>query len=220
MKAGDLLIDESEIVETFVRASGPGGQNVNKVATRGRDAFRRAPLAEPARRRRGAADEARRGARHAGRRDRHFRPEICEPAAQSRGRARPPGRPDREGAGAPQAPSRHPPDLRLAARAASTTSRAAAPSKRCGARAPARTERQPKLLKRREQIASGSNRDRRREERSDAAIQKAQTRGANRKEAALMVKAVAGYFLKGGATLSCRNEIRVLCLFSCPRAKF
>ena len=32
MKAGDLLIDEREIVETFVRASGPGGQNVNKVA--------------------------------------------------------------------------------------------------------------------------------------------------------------------------------------------
>jgi ribosome-associated protein len=33
MKVGDLLIDESEIVENFVRASGPGGQNVNKVAT-------------------------------------------------------------------------------------------------------------------------------------------------------------------------------------------
>src|ERR1700679_4157406 len=33
MKVGDLLIDESEIVESFVRASGPGGQNVNKVAS-------------------------------------------------------------------------------------------------------------------------------------------------------------------------------------------
>ena len=33
MKVGDLFIDESEIVESFVRASGPGGQNVNKVAS-------------------------------------------------------------------------------------------------------------------------------------------------------------------------------------------
>jgi ribosome-associated protein len=29
----DIAIDESEIEEKFVRASGPGGQNVNKVAT-------------------------------------------------------------------------------------------------------------------------------------------------------------------------------------------
>ncbi|MFC1901807.1 alternative ribosome rescue aminoacyl-tRNA hydrolase ArfB [Chloroflexota bacterium] len=29
----DITIDESEIQEHFVRASGPGGQNVNKVAT-------------------------------------------------------------------------------------------------------------------------------------------------------------------------------------------
>jgi ribosome-associated protein len=28
-----VAIDESEVSETFVRASGPGGQNVNKVAT-------------------------------------------------------------------------------------------------------------------------------------------------------------------------------------------
>ncbi len=28
-----LAIDEAELQETFVRASGPGGQNVNKVAT-------------------------------------------------------------------------------------------------------------------------------------------------------------------------------------------
>ena len=33
MKVGNLIIDECEIVETFVRASGPGGQNVNKVAS-------------------------------------------------------------------------------------------------------------------------------------------------------------------------------------------
>jgi ribosome-associated protein len=29
----NLAIDESEIAESFVRASGPGGQNVNKVST-------------------------------------------------------------------------------------------------------------------------------------------------------------------------------------------
>ena len=29
-----LSIDESELEERFVRASGPGGQNVNKVATK------------------------------------------------------------------------------------------------------------------------------------------------------------------------------------------
>jgi ribosome-associated protein len=29
----DISIDESEIDESFVRASGPGGQNVNKLAT-------------------------------------------------------------------------------------------------------------------------------------------------------------------------------------------
>jgi ribosome-associated protein len=33
MKAGDLLIGEAELVESFVRSSGPGGQNVNKVAS-------------------------------------------------------------------------------------------------------------------------------------------------------------------------------------------
>ncbi len=30
---GHISIDESEIAETFIRASGPGGQNVNKVSS-------------------------------------------------------------------------------------------------------------------------------------------------------------------------------------------
>ena len=33
MQVGTLAIDDDELVERFVRASGPGGQNVNKVAT-------------------------------------------------------------------------------------------------------------------------------------------------------------------------------------------
>ena len=33
MTIGALFIDESELLESFVRASGPGGQNVNKVST-------------------------------------------------------------------------------------------------------------------------------------------------------------------------------------------
>ncbi|WP_374557544.1 alternative ribosome rescue aminoacyl-tRNA hydrolase ArfB [Thermomonas sp.] len=33
MQVGPLSIDDDELVERFVRASGPGGQNVNKVAT-------------------------------------------------------------------------------------------------------------------------------------------------------------------------------------------
>ena len=103
MKIGDLLIDESEIVESFVRASGPGGQNVNKVAIGGRIALRRAPLAEPARRRRDQADEARGLASDAGRRDRHFRAALLQPAAQSRGRARAARGADRQGAAARKA---------------------------------------------------------------------------------------------------------------------
>ncbi|HEY3680749.1 MAG TPA: alternative ribosome rescue aminoacyl-tRNA hydrolase ArfB, partial [Bradyrhizobium sp.] len=47
----DILIDENEIEIGFVRASGPGGQNVNKLATAAQLRFdtRRAVLADDVR---------------------------------------------------------------------------------------------------------------------------------------------------------------------------
>ena len=40
-----ISIDDSELSESFVRSSGPGGQNVNKVSSAVQIALRRAPFA-------------------------------------------------------------------------------------------------------------------------------------------------------------------------------
>ena len=50
MKPEDIVIPEDALSETFLAATGPGGQNVNKVATAVQLARRRVPARPRARR--------------------------------------------------------------------------------------------------------------------------------------------------------------------------
>ena len=89
-----LSFPEDALEEKFLAASGPGGQNVNKVATAVPAALRRL-RARAGAGRLSPAQDAGRQPDERGRRDRHHRPQIPHPGGQSRGRAGAAGGADR-----------------------------------------------------------------------------------------------------------------------------
>ena len=92
-----IEIDESELDESFVRASGPGGQNVNKVSTAVQLRFDVARSPSLPGRRARATGEAGRPAHDERRRVDHRRQSVPHPGAKSRRRANAADRTDRAG---------------------------------------------------------------------------------------------------------------------------
>ncbi|MEI9805923.1 MAG: peptide chain release factor-like protein [Pseudolabrys sp.] len=102
-----ISIDDSELSESFVRSSGPGGQNVNKVSSAVQLRFDVRASPSLPKRRRHPPDAARRQAADQGRRHRHNRADAPSAGAQPRRRARTAVRPDPPGGGAAGSAPRH-----------------------------------------------------------------------------------------------------------------
>ena len=122
-----LVIPDSELSERFIHASGPGGQNVNKVASAVQLSFDVPALPQPAGRGAGGADGGWRRAPQQGRRADDYRAPVPRTGAQPRRCPRPAGGPDPAQAATPPKP-RRPTKVPKASKRGAWTPRSTAPA--------------------------------------------------------------------------------------------